>query len=85
MKHIGYCAFYECEDLKYIKLPKSLVSIGDDAFKYTAITEVVAPWKKPIDIDYMPFPRMAVIYIPKGSLDAYSQAKYWKEYKLVER
>ena len=85
LKHIGYCAFYECEDLKYIKLPKSLVSIGDDAFKYTAIKEVVAPWKKPIDIDYMPFPRMAVIYIPKGSLDAYSQAKYWKEYKLVER
>ena len=85
LKHIGYCAFDECEDLKYIKLPKSLVSIGDDAFNYTAIKEVVAPWKKPIEIDYMPFPRSAVIYIPKGSFEAYSQAKYWKGYKLIER
>lgn len=85
LKHIGYCAFDECEDLKYIKLPKSLVSIGDDAFNYTAIKEVIAPWKKPIVIDYMPFPRRAVIYVPKGSLEAYSQAKYWKEYELVER
>lgn len=85
LKHIGYCAFDECEDLKYIKLPKSLVSIGDEAFDYTAIEEVVAPWKKPIQIDYGPFPETTVIYIPKGSMDAYSQAKYWKEYKLVEK
>lgn len=85
LKHIGYCAFDECKDLKYIKLPKSLVSMGDQAFGYTSIEEVVVPWKKPIEIDYMPFPESTVIYIPKGATEAYSQAKYWNEYKLVER
>lgn len=85
LKHIGYCAFDECEDLKYVKLPKSLVSIGDAAFNYAPLEEVVAPWKKPIKIGYLPFPETAVIYIPKGSTEAYSQAKYWNKYKLVER
>lgn len=85
LKHIGYCAFNECKDLKYIKLPKSLVSIGHEAFGYTALEEVVAPWKKPIRIDYLHFPETAVIYIPKGAMEAYSQAEYWNKYKLVER
>ena len=85
MKYIGYCAFTECGDLKYIKLPKSLVQIGSDAFSYTSVSEVVAPWKKPIEIDYHSFPPSAVIYIPKGSMEAYSKAKYWKDYKLIEK
>lgn len=85
VKYIGYCAFDECEDLKYIRLPKSLVSIGYDAFNYTSLTRVDAPWRKPVALDCAPFPKSAVIYIPKGSAEAYSQAKYWNEYKLVER
>ena len=85
VKHIGYCAFTECRDLKYIKLPKSLVDIGSDAFSYTSVSEVVAPWKKPIKIDYHSFPSSAIIYIPKGSMDAYSGAKNWKDYKLIEK
>lgn len=85
VKHIGYCAFTECRDLKYIKLPKSLVDIGSDAFSYTSVSEVVAPWKKPIEIDYHSFPSSAIIYIPKGSMDAYSGAKNWKDYKLIEK
>jgi hypothetical protein len=85
VRYIGYCAFVECKDLKYIKLPKSLVDIGSDAFNYTSIQEVVAPWKKPIGIDYNAFPESAVIYIPKGSKDAYSKAEFWKDYKLIEK
>ena len=85
LKHIGYCAFVECEDLKYVKFPKSLISIGADAFGYTAIEEVVAPWKKPIKIGYQSFPESTVIYIPKGTMEAYSQAECWNNYKLVER
>ena len=85
IKHIGYCAFTECKGLKYIKLPKSLVDIGSDAFSYTSVSEVVAPWKKPIGIDYHSFPPSAVIYIPKGSIEAYSKADYWKDYKLIEK
>lgn len=85
MKYIGYCAFTECKDLKYIKLPKSLVDIGSDAFSYTSVSEVVAPWKKPVKIDYHSFPTKAVVYIPKGSMEAYSKAEYWKDYKLIEK
>lgn len=85
LKYIGYCAFTECRDLKYIKLPKSLVDIGSDAFSYTSVSEVVAPWKKPIEIDYHSFPPSAIIYIPKGSMDAYAEVKYWKDYKLIEK
>lgn len=85
VKYIGYCAFTECRDLKYIKLPKSLVDIGSDAFSYTSISEVVAPWKKPVKIDYHSFPTKAIIYIPKGSMEAYSKAEYWKDYKLIEK
>lgn len=85
VKYIGYCAFVECGDLKYIKLPKSLVEIGSDAFSYTSINEVVAPWKKPVKIDYHSFPEKTVVYIPKGSMEAYSKAEYWKDYKLIEK
>ena len=85
VKNIGYCAFVECPDLKYIKLPKSLEHIGDDAFSYTQVNEIVAPWKKPLYIDGYPFPKSAVIYIPKGSMDAYSKSEYWKKYKLIEK
>jgi len=85
VKYIGYCAFTECGDLKYIKLPKSLVDIGSEAFSYTNVQEVVAPWKKPIKIDYHSFPNKTVIHIPKGSTEAYSQAEYWKDYKLIEK
>ena len=85
VKSIGYCSFVDCTDLKCIKLPRSLEYIGDDAFSYTQVKEIVAPWKKPVYIDYAPFPKNAVIYIPKGSMAAYSGAKYWKEYKLIEK
>jgi hypothetical protein len=85
IKSIGYCAFVECLDLKYIKLPKSLEYIGADAFSYTQVKEIIAPWRKPIRIDYTPFPASAIIHIPKGSMAAYSEAEYWNKYKLVEK
>jgi len=85
IKSIGYCSFVECSDLKYIKLSKSIEYIGDDAFSYTQVREIVAPWKKPICIDNKPFPASAVIYIPKGAMAAYSEAEYWKKYKLIEK
>lgn len=85
IKSIGYCSFVECSDLKYIKLSKSIEYIGDDAFSYTQVREIVAPWKKPICIDNKPFPASAFIYIPKGAMAAYSEAEYWKKYKLIEK
>ena len=85
VKRIGYCSFDECDCLKFINLPKSLLDIGDEAFNYSPIQEVVAPWKKPIGLNYDPFPKGAVIYIPKGSTEAYSKAEHWNNHKLIER
>ena len=84
VKWIGYCAFDECDDLQYVKLPASLVEIGDNAFGYTNLRDVIAPWTMPVKLDHKAFPKTAVIHIPAGSRDAYEKAQYWKEYKLVE-
>ena len=85
LKMIGYHAFVESENLKFANLPKSLVFIGEEAFYYTSIKEVTAPWRKPIDIGYRVFPKETVVYVPKGTLNAYAEAKNWKNYKLVEK
>lgn len=84
VKWIGYCAFDECDDLQYVKLPASLVKIGEDAFGYTNLKDVIAPWTEPVKLDHKAFPESAVIHIPAGSREAYEKAQYWKQYKLVE-
>lgn len=84
IKWIGYCAFDECDNLQYVKLPASLVKIGDDAFGYTDLKDVIAPWTEPVKLDHKAFPKTAVIHIPAGTRGAYEKAQYWKDYKLVE-
>ena len=84
VKWIGYCAFDECDNLQYVKLPASLVKIGDDAFGYTDLKDVIAPWTEPVKLDHKAFPKTAVIHIPAGTREAYEKAQYWKDYKLVE-
>ena len=84
VKWIGYCAFDECDDLQYVKLPASLVEIGEDAFGYTDLKDVIAPWTEPVKLDHKAFPKTAVIHIPAGTREAYEKAQYWKDYKLVE-
>jgi len=85
LKTIGYEAFNECRNLKNIHLPKSLKFIEDGAFDWSAVAEVEVPWENPIEVGYRPFPKSTQVYVPAGSLAAYSEAKYWKEYKLQEK
>ena len=85
LKSIEYEAFNECRDLKHIHLPKSLEFIEDGAFDWTKIEEIEVPWENPIKIGYRPFPDGTQIYVPVGSLTAYKAAKYWKDYKLLEK
>lgn len=85
LKSIEYEAFNECRDLKHIHLPKSLEFIKDGAFDWTKIEEIEVPWENPIKIGYRPFPDGTQIYVPVGSLAAYKAAKYWKDYKLLEK
>ena len=85
LKSIEYEAFNECRDLKHIHLPKSLEFIEDGAFDWTKVEEIEVPWENPIKIGYRPFPDGTQIYVPVGSLAAYKAAKYWKDYKLLEK
>ena len=85
LKFIGYEAFNECRNLKYVHLPKSLKYIEDGAFDWTAVAEVEVPWESPIEIGYRPFPERAQVYVPVGSLAAYKAAEHWKNYQLQEK
>ena len=85
LKTIGYEAFNECRNLKNIHLPKSLKLIEDGAFDWSNVEEVEVPWEVPIEVGYKPFPNSTLVYVPTGSIAAYQAAKYWKDYKLLER
>jgi len=85
LRYIDYQAFNECRRLNYIHLPKSLIGLGEGAFRYTSIKEVTVPWENPVEMDGKAFPDDTVIIIPQGSLDNYKSTEYWKDYKLVEK
>lgn len=82
---IGYEAFNECRSLKHVHLPKSLEFIEGGAFDWSAIDEVEVSWESPIGVGHRPFPDDTVVYVPVGTLAAYKSAKYWKDYKLLEK
>ena len=85
LKFIGYEAFNECRNLKYVHFPKSLKYIEDGVFDWSAVSEVEVPWESPIEVGHRLFPKSTQVYVPVGSLAAYQDAKYWKDYKLLEK
>lgn len=85
LKFIWYEAFNDCKNLKYIHFPKSLKFIEDGAFDWSAVAEVEVPLENPIDVGYRLFPKGTQVYVPVGSLAAYKEAKYWKDYQLLEK
>ena len=85
LKFIWYEAFNDCKNLKYIHFPKSLKFIEDGAFDWSAVAEVEVPWENPIDVGYRLFPKGTQVYVPVGSLAAYKEATYWKDYQLLEK
>ncbi|MBR6415867.1 MAG: leucine-rich repeat domain-containing protein [Bacteroidales bacterium] len=89
IKRIGDCAFYMCRNLKSVDLPKSLEYIGNSAFSSTAVREVTLPWRKPKEIDTVPFDKNTLFRVPKGTVEIYSKTRGWddnlKQYKFVEK
>ena len=88
IKRIGASAFNMCRDLKYVNLPRSVEYIGASSFIGTNVQEVTVPRKKPIKIGIGPFNDYTVIYVPKGTAEAYSKDHdwgwEWKHYQFVE-
>ena len=85
LKHIDEKAFYYCSNLKNIDIPQEVETIGKEAFSGCHFQSIYVHWLEPIDINTNVFSLIfygmpPVLYIPKGTMDAYQSAEVWKEY-----
>jgi surface protein len=83
---IGYASFKDCNSLPSICIPNSVNSIGEKAFDgCNSMTSVIVEKNTPLMINDNTFSNRAnaVLYVPKGSAEAYSKADYWKEFKEI--
>ncbi|MBQ9559107.1 MAG: leucine-rich repeat domain-containing protein [Bacteroidaceae bacterium] len=84
LKSIG--AMSMPEGLWRITLPSTLEFIGSNAFTFDLV-RVTALNPIPVDIDALVFQGRtqpdAILYVPKGALEAYKEAKYWKEFTTI--
>ena len=84
---IGKSAFYGCQNLFLVEIPKTVTSIADYAFSNCGkLKEVVSEIKNPFEIDESVFsslPEDAVLYVPKGTKEAYESIGGWNIKKSI--
>ena len=83
---IGSYVFEDCTGLTSITIPNSVTSIGQGAFYgCSSLTTVKVRSTVPLNIDGSAFSNRqnATLYVPKGSMDAYMAAPYWKDFKEI--
>jgi hypothetical protein len=85
VESIGANAFNGCSGLIEMIIPSSVTSIGESAFSSARLVEMkseVAP-----ECTSNPLSAYALVVIPDGAYDSYSQAEYWKDYanKILEK
>ena len=77
-------AFGFCDALKTITLPYSLTKIATEAFwQCTALTSITCEAATPPTCKSYAFewvPKSIPVYVPKESIDAYSEAENWKKF-----
>ena len=83
--NIGGSAFMLCSALKSIKLPKSVTKIGDSAFaRCDSLKKIKSLNQLPPEVAYDTYYEVdksnCQLIVPKGSLEKYKEAKYWKEF-----
>lgn len=69
-----------------IDLPKSVSSIGNDAFLWChKLNKVTVHWTTPISLNTSVFPNRSQItlYVPYGCKSIYEDAEVWKEFKEI--
>ena len=79
-------AFAGCIGLTSFTIPQNVTSIGKQAFFFfNNLTSVKVEMKEPLVIDENTFSNRAnaVLYVPKGSAEAYSKADYWNDFMQI--
>lgn len=85
---IGNYAFWDCTSLTSITIPESVTNIGERAFDGCKdLTSVVCLQTTPLDISIDVFSNdvtdYCTLYVPAGSVIAYSVAKGWQNFKEI--
>ena len=79
-------AFYYCWKLLTMTIPASVESIGNHAFyNCNKLKVLIVHSPSPATVTENTFEKCddAILYVPKGSKDAYKAADYWKEFKEI--
>lgn len=79
---IGVGAFMECTRLKEVVIGSSMTTIGESAFNgCTSVCDIICKAPIPPAINSYTFTNYdAVLHVPEGSLEAYQNADYWKNF-----
>ena len=83
---IGADAFAGCIGLTSFTIPQNVTSIGKQAFWYcNNLASITVEIFEPLVIDENTFSNRvnAILYVPKGCVEAYSKAEYWKDFKKI--
>ena len=85
---IGENSFSGCTGLTYIIIPSSITSIGYRAFGYcTNLTDMYCYAEQVPKTDSYSFSdsnyTSATLHVPAGSVEAYSNAEYWKDFGSI--
>lgn len=80
VENIGDKAFANCTNLRTITLPGNLKTMGFNVFgSCSHLSDIHIKSVTPPALSMSPDRKSATYYIPKGSLEAYQNAPYWKE------
>lgn len=86
LKTISDFAFKGCSALKKIYIPSTVTTIDFYAFsECSRLKKVAMANATPVSIDASVFPyyKSSTLYVPKGCLEAYKNAKIWKDFMNV--
>lgn len=85
---IGNSAFWGCHNLTTITIPKSVISIGSDAFEHTSLSSVIclATEVPSANNSFFLAPiGIATLYVPKDCAEKYKEIKPWGDFgNIVE-
>ena len=88
---IGKYAFSHCSKLERVTIPRSVTSIGVNAFWFCeSLKTVTVEWESPITVDTNsindPFPSKTgiTLIVPTGSKAAYQGDAYWGQFFVAE-